>query len=350
MKYIVWFSGWIDSCYAGFYLKNLWHEVILINLRNTRDKNKCCKLPTELFDVAKSIGLPLEVHDVTDDFQKYIIDDFVRQYKSGLTPNPCINCNEKVRWIALEKIRQEKWFDKISSGHYANLINLEWQNFLTTPADGWKDQTYMLYRISNVHNAAWERVLNYVEFPLSAFEKTFVKEEVKKNNILVSTDEESQNICFVPDDDYKNFIKSKGWIYPSWDIIHNWKKIWTHQWIIGATIGQRRGLSLPEWLFVTKIDVKNNCIIVWEEKDLFHKEINVFDFFLHDYEKYWISELFWRIRYRASFEKIENIEIWEKITKISFESAQRAPTAGQHTVIYGKLGEKLVVLWWGIIL
>ena len=437
MKYIVGFSGGIDSSFVAYLLKKQGHEVLLVHLKITKEKNKCCQLPENLIKIANKLDLPLKIVDATNEFKKLVIDYFAKSYIKWITPNPCIRCNQLVRFPLLNKIREELNFDKIATGHYAKIIdykdlsedlfrrllddiykdgrrwirwlsddsynNYRWlvrwwsenksssENllkqssdeslyklsdsslFLVRPKDLKKDQTYMLYPIMSLKTFSWESLLNYLEFPLW----NYFKEEVKK---IFSTEmpqlfeeiyslqnyKESQNICFIPDDDYPRFLKQnykiKSIPWPIYD--KYWNYLGEHKWLIYYTIWQRRGIFLNQqknamnkkW-YVIKIDYENNSLILGQEEDLYQKEIvikDVFNCINYSLVNKLLSSklLYGKIRYHHIWEYIQNIYPIEKnIYKITFTSPVRAPTPGQHCVIYywKKTTNDLVLGWWIIL-
>ena len=347
MKYIVWFSGGIDSTFVAWYLKKQGHEVLLVNLKNTIDKNKCCSLPEDLIQIANFLGLELRIVNVMDDFKKFVIDDFVENYLQWKTPNPCINCNEKVRFKILNQIRQQLGFDKIATGHYVNLVKI-WDFFsFSVPKDTWKDQSYMLYRL-----VAYQDILKYLDFPLANFEKSTVKKILEENNIPVNTSKESQNVCFIPDDDYPRFIK-QNFVkqIPAWKIIDvEGNYLGEHKWLIYYTVGQKKGLDLKVSTrkYIVKIDWKNNTLIVWDDKDLYQTEVCVSDnqlLFFDNVKSLGINDIYGKIRYKGKLQEIEEI----KNNCVVFKESVRAVTPGQHLVLYWKWQDKFVVVGGGLI-
>lgn len=353
MKYIVWFSWWIDSTYVWYELKKMGHEVLFINLKNTIWTNKCCSLPTDLFEIAKKINIPLEIIDVTKEFKNDVINNFIEIYMHWKTPNPCINCNELVRFKILDKIREKYWFDKVTTGHYAKIYNHNWQNFLSMPKDEKKDQTYMLYRISNIHNKENTRILNNMEFVLSDKTKEEIKNFYETENLPLSVPKESQNICFIPDDDYTRFIKqSTSFNFAPGKILDtSWKYLGEHKWIIYYTIWQRHWLNLDQYwkLYVIRIDWDNNLLIVWQEEELKNKVVNLEKIFIHFELLDNKEDIYGKIRYHHKIQKIKNIEINWDSAEVGFEDSVRAPTPWQHCVLYKKIWENFVVIWWWII-
>ena len=406
MKYIVWFSWWIDSTFVALHLKKQWHDVLLVHLKNTIEPNKCCQLPKDLMNLANKLNLPLKIVDTTKEFKNLVIDNFAKNYISGLTPNPCINCNWLVRFPILNKIREELWYDKIATGHYAKIININWEYFLARPKDLKKDQTYMLYRIIWLTTSLNEPLLRYLDFPLWNYKK----EEIKK---LISSDpyflqlislqtspissnfhslknyKESQNICFIPDDDYPRFLKQNYNVITKPGPIYDkkWNYLWEHKGLIYYTIWQRRNIFLHQekiamnkkW-YVIKINTKNNVLILWEEKDLYNKEVIITNTIRHynisqtiwkittdklnfifrnlqssSSEIIWYhlqsTPLYWKIRYHHPGEYIETfVKLEDTNYKITFKNPVRAPTPWQHLVIYlWNKEENDIVIGWGVI-
>jgi len=356
MKYIVWFSGGIDSTFVAWYLKQQGHDVLLVNLKNTYEPNKCCSIPTELFKISDFLWLDLKIVDVTKDFKKFVIDDFISSYLNGKTPNPCINCNEQVRFKILNKIRQEVGFDKVATGHYVKQLKVEsWKlkaNTFAISQDVWKDQSYMLYRLIK-----FQDILEHLDFPLWKFKKTEIKEILKKEKFPVNTSKESQNVCFIPDDDYPRFIKQQTFVnLPSGKIVDvKWNYLWEHKGLLYYTIWQRKGLNLNtnEKKYVVKIDWENNLLIVGDNEDLMEKEVNLAEKLLllpglepnlkQIKQKIW--KVYGKIRYKWSLQEIE--EITEN--KVIFKEPVRAVTPGQHLVLYAEKDWELVVIGGGLI-
>jgi len=342
MKYIIWFSWWTDSVFVAWKLKQEGHEVLLVNLKNTVEKNKCCEVPTKLFEIANSLDLPLKIIDVTKDFKKLVVDNFVNAYLKWKTPNPCINCNEFVRFQMLEKIRKEYWYDYISTGHYVKRVDIHWFYTFAIPEDKLKDQTYMLYRVLKYQN-----IVKYLEFPIYKYLKKDIKKVISSENIPIDTQKESQNICFIPDDDYPNYIKNNINInFKKGDIIDmKGNKIWEHNWVVNYTIWQRKWLDLKtnDKKYVINIDYKNNVIKVWDDKDLFQNKVCVDELlYFKDYK--W--PIYAKVRYKSILQEVENIE-WNCVF---FKEPVRAITPWQHLVLYSYNDWDYFVLWWWKIL
>ncbi len=349
MKFIVWFSWGIDSTFIARILKSQWHQVLLINLKNTIEPNKCCWLDKDLFNLAKKLDLKLEIINVIEEFKNFVINEFIKSYKNWETPNPCINCNEYVRFVVLDYIRKKYNYEFITTWHYAITHTSPKWNILKKWIDNKKDQSYMLYRLIN------KPFFQNIKFIMWKFKKENIKKLIKEKKIPHITMKESQNICFVPDDDYPRYIKQNTNLkYEPWPIYDvHWNYLWEHKWIIYYTIWQKKWLNIWKKLYVVKIDTKSNSIIVWEEKELYKNELIISNFLTYN----WIdidnlnilaknNNLKWKIRYHHNWENISKItKINNNELKITFQKPVRAPTPWQHLVLYSNN----IVLWWWII-
>lgn len=358
MKYIVWFSWGLDSTYTAWKLKQQWHEVLLVNLKNTHWNNKCCSLPITLFEIAKELWLKLEIVNVTEDFKQLVIDNFIQTYLKGKTPNPCINCNEYVRFHALNEVRKKYGYDFVTTGHYAQCVNIDGNHYLSIPADAKKDQTYMIYRISNiVDKTDWSRILPYCDFLLTDIHKSEVKELAEIHNIPQKNADESQNICFIPDDDHKEFINQATGIKQKFGPIKTryWEVVGEHTWVYNYTIWQRHWLELfnhkGQIYYVNWIDLESNTVFVGSQEELFHFTVELLQGFIHEelVKKHPNAELYWKVRYHWVLSKISKLRVEKESICIEFENAQRAPTPWQHCVIYIDINWQKVVLGWGVI-
>lgn len=345
MKYIVWYSWWIDSSYVAWKLKNEWHDVLLVNLKITNDANKCCNISSEIFNSARNLGLKLEIIDLVDKFKHFVIDDFATCYLAWITPNPCIRCNEFVRFEALEEVRKKYWYDYITTWHYAKLLEINWNKVLAMAQDIHKDQTYMLYRLANT------TILEHLILPMWDFIKTNVIKQIFDNNLPIIVNKESQNVCFIPDDDYKRFIKQNYLTnVPSWQVYDDlWNYLAEHKGIIYYTVWQKFWISWSDKkYYVLKINKENNTIVVWDEKLLYKDSVLLKDFFFNlpvDWAYYA------KIRYHSQLQSIKSIDYVDNETcKIIFNDFQRAPTPWQHCVIYNIIWDVKYVIWWWVIL
>lgn len=339
MKYIVWFSWWIDSTFTAWKLKQWWNEVILIHLliSNVHKKNQ-----NKVLKVAKQLNLPIQIIDVAKDFKDIIIQDFIQSYKNARTPNPCVKCNEQIKFKVLEQIRIREKADKIATWHYAKIVSIDGKIFISTSKDIKKDQTYMIYRLAD------KKFLKKIEFINHNIDKTEIKKILEHNKIKPAASKESQDICFIQWWKYQNLLWK--W-YPKWSIYTQyWKRLWEHNWIVNYTIWQRHWLWLNMKLYVIEIDLENNAIIVWEESDLYKEKISIINGFIieeiinkKDFKQGLIT---WKIRYQSDFVKLNSIEKKNDKFIIKFATKVRAPTPGQHCVLYKQTDKEKIIIWW----
>jgi len=288
--------------------------------------------------VAKKIAFDLGIEhyllDLTDEFDKYVIRNFAETYEMGETPNPCIECNRNIKFnfLHFEKIQIE--FDIYATGHYARITKdpINGRYLLRKAADDKKDQSYVLFCLT-------QKQLEKTCFPLGEFSKNEVRKIAKSKKLTNASKSESQDICFVPNGDYGNFIERyTGKKYPQGDIINQEGKIiGRHNGIIRYTIGQRRGLGVAanEPVFVIKKSIDNNTITLARDealltKTLLAKKINLIacDDILKP------MQVMVKTRYLQTAASAIAEQTDKDTIKIVFDAPQRAITPGQAAVMY----------------
>ena len=275
-------SGGVDSSLAALLLKEKDYEVIGITLKlwdysevggDQYKDGRCCSLESisDARNVCHKIGAPHYVLDFTEEFKQKVISNFVDEYKRGRTPNPCILCNTEIKWKLLWNKAKELGAEYLATGHYARIkYSEENKRFLLLKGiDSRKDQSYALWELSQEN-------LSKTLFPLGELTKKETRELAKRYNLKTALKEESQEICFVPDDDYSRFLQE--WTFKSGEVIKpgpvydlEKNRLGEHKGIPFYTIGQRRGLNIAfgKPMYVVKIDPEENAIYVGENKDLF---------------------------------------------------------------------------------
>jgi tRNA-specific 2-thiouridylase len=340
-KVMIAMSGGVDSSAAAAILKEQGYEVIGGTMHIFPDyeeatdrEDHCCSYSAvrDAKRVANKLGIPHFVFNLQDEFQEEVIDYFVDEYSFGRTPNPCVMCNKKIKFAALLQKAKELGCDYIASGHYAKIEKVEGRYLLKKGIDENKDQTYMLYVLN-------QEQLSRTLFPLSKFNKTEIRKKAKELGFSIHNKAESQEICFVPDDDYVRFLdKNYPEISKEGPILDDeGNEVGRHNGISNYTIGQRRGLgiALGYPIYVTEIDAERNAVIVGKNDKVFSKgliaeDINIIPFDNIDGR----IEVSAQIRYNSEAVKAFIEQINDNTIKVEFENDQRAVTPGQSVVFY----------------
>lgn len=274
-KIVVGLSGGIDSSVAAFLLKEKGYEVIGLTLKFFPEENRCCDLDSlwQAQQLCYKLGIPHYVINVEDIFKQEVVNYFLKSYLKGLTPNPCAICNQKIKFgVLLDKIRGWE-IDALATGHYVRKRRVNDKIILGKAKDKRKSQEYFLGLVA-------PSSLRWLEFPLGDFTKEEVREIAKKKRLLFIEREESQDICFINDGDYIEFINKSidNPLQYAGKIKHmNGKLLGSHRGIYHFTYGQRQGLGIA-WrapLYVRDICVENNTVIVGEKEAIFKKEFYV---------------------------------------------------------------------------
>ena len=325
MKILVGISGGVDSAYAALKLKNDGHEVegaVLIMHEYTElDAAR---------EAASSLGITLHEIDCRESFE-CIKENFVSEYVSGRTPNPCIICNERVKFKTLYDFAMENGFDAIATGHYAKIVENSGRYALAFPEDMRKEQTYMLYRLP-------QSILSRLILPLSDGTKEKVRENAAESRLSVANRADSQEICFLPEGNHTEFIESRAGKCPEGDFIdENGDTLGRHKGIIHYTVGQRKGLgiSLGARAFVTDINAENNTITL--AKSLSGTtEIHLTDVVysgMPNPEREEKIELLVKLRYTAPLVKTVAILYPDGTASLTFEKPEKS-APGQSAVLY----------------
>ena len=328
-------SGGVDSSVSALLLKEQGYEVIGTTLELYAGSS-CCNINTYLDakNVCKSIGIPHFTYDCKEQFKKDVIDDFIKCYANCKTPNPCIECNKYLKFGFMYEKAKELGCNFIATGHYAKAEYSEkygrW--VLKKSNAGRKDQSYVLWNMP-------KDLVEHILFPLADFEsKEEIREIARSHELKVANKPDSEDICFVPDGNYKKFLENNSDIKPKVGNIVNKKGevLGKHTGLYNYTIGQRKGLGISYKvpLFVLGFNKEKNEVIVGEEKELFEKEITVTDInlLLVDEIKDWM-DVEVKTRYSSKQAKAKIKQEGEEI-KVIFDEPQRAITPGQSAVFY----------------
>lgn len=340
-RVILGMSGGVDSCVACHLLLEEGYEVIGVTMNlvpkgHLYDEEKgCCSLSSVMDAkiVAEAMGVKHYTMSFREEFDRKVIENFVREYSLGYTPNPCVACNKYIKFNSfVDKIRPLK-ADFISTGHYAKVeFDKNYNRYLLKRAkDSKKDQTYFLYNTS-------QEVLSKTLFPLADLEKEKVRQIAKDENILTYSKKDSEEICFVQNRDHGLFIKQRNpeLIKEGYFVDENGNELGKHKGIVYYTVGQRKGLgiALGKRVFVSKINAIDNTVTLSDEDSLYKNKIRIREenFIPFDaLEK--PLEVSVKVRHGQSETKgllfYKNNDLF-----VEFEKQVRAPNKGQSAVFY----------------
>lgn len=334
-RVLIGMSGGVDSSVAALLLQKQGYEVIGTTLE-LFTVSSCCNSETyiDAKNVCNSLGIPHFIFNYKDEFRKYVIQDFIDCYANCKTPNPCIECNKYMKFGLMYEKAKELGCNYIATGHYAKTeYSEEYKKWVLKKSNaGKKDQSYVLWNMP-------QDLVEHVLFPLSDFEnKEQIREIAKENNLRVANKPDSEDICFVPDGNYKKFLENNSSLTPKQGNIVNSKGeiLGKHTGLYNYTIGQRKGLGIANKvpLFVLGFNKEKNEVIVGEEKELYKKEIIVEDINLilvNNVDKE--TEVEVKTRYSSKV-AMATIRQERNSIKVNFTEPQRAITPGQSAVFY----------------
>ena len=335
-------SGGVDSSVSALLLKEEGYDVIGTTMELFAGSS-CCNTNTyiDAKNVCNQIGIPHFIYNFKDEFKKYVIDDFINCYANCLTPNPCIECNKFMKFGLMYEKAKELGCEYIATGHYAKTEYSEeygrW--ILKKSKAGKKDQSYVLWNIP-------KELIEHVVFPLADFEsKDEIRKIAREHNLKTANKPDSEDICFVPDGNYKKFLEENSELKPKkGNIVHvDGNVLGKHNGLYNYTIGQRKGLgiSYKEPLFVVGFNKEKNEVIVGEKKYIYKKEMIVKDInlllidSLEGQMKVSVKTRYSSVEEKATIEMLDDNTI-----KVVFENPVARITPGQSAVFY--LGDIVV--------
>jgi tRNA-specific 2-thiouridylase len=267
-------SGGVDSAVTALLLKEAGYEVATVTFRlhdGEQGSRSCCSPDTVLFarDTAHRMDLPHFTLNLKELFDRRVMRGFVTSYKEGRTPNPCVACNAHVKFHAAAFLADTLGFYHVASGHYAQVAE---GPTLARPVDEKKDQTYVLWPVP-------KSLLARTIFPLGVHRKTEVREIAEKRGLAVAYTPESQDICFIPNRDYRSFIRKKVAAEPGDVVDLRGEVLGKHAGVVDFTVGQRRGIGISAStpLYVTEVRPASRQVVVGRRRDLEVREIRIRD-------------------------------------------------------------------------
>lgn len=341
---VVGMSGGVDSSVAAYLLKQQGYTVIGVTMqvlppepiRQQGQNGGCCGVSAieEARRIAFKLDIPHYVMNFREVFQKNVIDYFVSEYQKGRTPNPCIACNRYVKWEALLQNSKKIGADFIATGHYAEIVkHPKTQRYtLKCRDENKKDQTYVLYNLT-------QEQLQYTLMPIGGSQKEVIRKIAEQIDINISKKPDSQEICFIPDNDYSGFIQREtAKTYPAGNFVDlDGNVLGKHKGIIYYTVGQRKGLGIAfgKPMYVYSIDAEKNEVVLCENDALFQKTVYADNLNFMGIENIENGmRLQGKIRYHHNKAWCTVYMKNESELMCVFDEPQRAVTPGQALVLY----------------
>ena len=342
-RVIVGMSGGVDSAVAAWLLKQEGYDVIGVTLRSwvssDGDEGRCCEID-DARSTAHKIGIEYHVFNCVSEFNDKIIKAFIDDYLSGLTPNPCVICNREIKWERMLYYANVLQADYVATGHYASVVKLDNGRYTVRKAlHSGKDQAYMLYRLT-------QQQLARTLMPLGRYSKEEVRSIAQEAGIRVASKPDSQEICFVTDGGYADFIKehADGKIPPEGNFVDGTGKVLgTHKGIIHYTVGQRKGLGIAfgHPVYVKKLCADRNEVVLGTAEEIRCRAIVCRDLnFMSIPEPSEGQQIDCqvKVRYRHAGQSAKLEKVGKDRVMLTFDEPVRSAAPGQSAVFYDKDG------------
>jgi tRNA-specific 2-thiouridylase len=344
-------SGGVDSSVSAALLKEQGYRVsgVSLQLYDPIPREAGCRIKTccsldDVLDagrVSKKLDIPFEVIDMRAEFRKLVIDYFIAEYAAGRTPNPCIRCNDLIKFDLLLKKAREMGADLLATGHYARTEQDDsGRNWLLTGLDPAKDQSYFLFTLS-------QEQLQQVVFPVGMLEKPTVRRLAAEFNLPVAQKHESQEICFIPDNDYVRFLESHGVTRNPGEIVtSDGAVVGSHSGLHRHTVGQRKGMGIA-WkhpLHVVTLDTELNRVVVGGRDELSRQSLTAGSATWSSRPATGEFRAACRIRYRHQPAPCRVVMCADNRFEVHFDIPQTSVTPGQAAVLYD--GERVLGGGW----